>query len=117
MTREEAIKKHRELWHWIADETRRRKDCYVLKVENKDVAKEGPLNSCWLCEYARQFQKFYYEYCYACPINWGVKTCMKEGSPYRAWTFGSYLDYEERAKLADTIAELPEKGESNGRIS
>ena len=108
MTREEAIRKHRELWHWIADETRRKHE-KVEKGENPDVAEEGPVNSCWLCEYARQFPKFYYEYCYACPINWGVKTCMKEGSLYREWTYGFSLDYEELAKLADTIAELPEK--------
>ena len=109
MTREEAIKKHRELWHWIADETRRRKDCDVQKGENPDVAKEGPMNSCWLCEYSSQFNKVC-RVCTVCPINWGVKTCMKKGSPYMSWTFNTFLDYEERAKLADRIAELPEKG-------
>lgn len=111
MTREEAIKKHRELWHWIAAETRRRKDCDVLKDENPDVAKEGPMNSCWLCEYARQFEKVNRDICTVCPINWGVKTCMKRRSPYVEWKFDSSLDYMEKAKLADTIAELPEKGE------
>ena len=109
MTREEAIKKHRELWHWIANETRRRKDCEVRKDENPDVAKEGPMNSCWLCEYARQFDKGRYDCRNVCPINWGSESCLRDGSPYNEWTFDHPFDYEERARLADTIAELPEK--------
>lgn len=108
MTREEAIKKHRELWHWIADETRR-KHRNVQKAENPDVANEMPLNECWLCEYTRQFGKVCQDCCKFCPINWGVKTCMKKRSPYRTWMFNTFLDYEERAKLADIIAELPER--------
>ena len=111
MTKEEAIKKHRELWHWIADEHRRRKSEIVHKEDNPDVAKEGPMNSCWLCEYSRQFDKVYRDCCYVCPINWGVDTCMRKGSPYRAWTFNTFLNYKELANLADRIAELPEKGE------
>ena len=107
MTREEAIRKHRELWHWIADETRRRKDCDVLKDENPDVAKEEPMNSCWLCEYVRSIGNR----CEDCPINWGSETCIRDGSPYNEWTFSFSFDYEERAKLADTIAELSEKEE------
>ena len=108
MTKEEAIKKHRELWHWIAKETRRKRE-KVQKSENPDVFNEMPYNECWLCEYARQFDKVCRDICAVCPINWGVKTCMKKGSPYRAWTFNTFLDYEEGANLADTIAELPEK--------
>lgn len=111
MTREEAIKKHRELWHWIAEEHRRRKDCCVLNAENPDVANEKPFNDCWLCEYTRQFGKLFRNCRNVCPINWGADTCMSEGSPYEALTFDPYLDFEELAKLADTIAELPEKGE------
>lgn len=106
MTREEAIKKHRELWHWIAEEHRRRKSVIVHKEDNPDVAKESPFNSCWLCEYVRSIRNR----CEDCPINWGREMCIKDGSPYRAWTFNTFLDYEERANLADTIAELPEKG-------
>ena len=109
MTREEAIKKHRELWHWIANEHIRRKSEIVHKEDNPDVAKEGPMNSCWLCEYSSQFYKVCRDICTFCPINWGVKTCMKRRSPYVEWTFDSSLDYREKAKLADTIAELPEK--------
>lgn len=105
MTREEAIKKHRELWHWIAEEHRRRKSEIVHKEDNPDVAKERPLNSCWLCEYVLSIGN----HCKDCPINWGGKICVRARSPYMEWVFGSHLDYEERAKLADTIAELPEK--------
>ena len=108
MTKEEAIKKHRELWHWIADETRR-KHRKVQKAENPDVFNEMPCNECWLCEYRFQIDNVFRECCNVCPINWGVGTCMKKGSPYRSWTFDSSLNYEELANLADTIAELPER--------
>ena len=111
MTREEAIKKHRELWHWIANEHRKRKRREVLKEENPDVANEKPNNDCWLCEYTHQFDRVYCDYCNVCPINWGGGTCMGAGSPYREWVLGFYLDYEELAYLADVIAELPERGE------
>lgn len=112
MTREEAIKKHRELWHWIANETRR-EHRRVLKDENPDVANETPLNGCWLCEYTNQFDKVYHDLCCDCPIDWGVKTCMRKGSPYKEWMFDPFLDYEELAKLADIIAELPERKAKN----
>ena len=109
MTREEAIKKHRELWHWIADETRR--NCrLVFKHENPDVAKEKPYNDCWLCEYAICHKTTNFNHCTRCPIDWGVMTCMRKGSPYRELTLGNFL-YKEYANLADRIAELPEKGD------
>lgn len=107
MTREEAIKKHRELWHWIANETIRRKTMYVRKYENPDVAKEMPNNGCWLCEYVRSIGGC----CGECPIDWGSTKCTGLTSPYRTWAYCHILDYKERANLADIIAELPEKEE------
>lgn len=103
MTREEAIKKHRELWHWIADETRRRKRT-VFKNENSDVVKESPMNGCWLCEYA------YANDCGICPIKWGDdgEDCTDKGSPFKEW-YDSGNDWKTRAYYADIIAELPEK--------
>lgn len=105
MNREEAIKKHRELWHWIADEHRRTRSVFVNKSDNPDVAKEEPANDCWLCEYVLQSDKD----CGDCPINWGTKTCNRFGSPYRMWLSNDSLNYEILANFADIIAELPEK--------
>lgn len=101
MTREEAIKKHRELWHWIADESRRQKRT-VFKNENPDVRRERPFNDCWMCEYAND--------CDTCPIKWGddVEDCAEDGSPFFEW-LNSELDWEACAYYADIIAELPEK--------
>ena len=92
---------------WLYNKTRRRKDCDVFKGENPDVAKEGPMNSCWLCEYVRSIGN----HCEDCPINWGSETCLRDGSPFNEWIFGFFFNYEERANLADIIAELPEKGD------
>lgn len=116
MTREEAIKKHRELWHWIANEHRRRKSVWVQKIENPEVAEKAPRNQCWLCEYTEQLKKdSQRSKCDDCPIKWGknFKTCEDVGSPYFEWfnNYGRNRNYEDVAKLADTIAELPEKGD------
>lgn len=118
MTREEAIKKHRELWHWIANEHRRRKTEWVQKIENPEVAEKAPANLCWLCEYVKQFEKATtLPGCDFCPIKWGenLNSCMRIGSPYLEWCnpFERNYNYEDLAKLADTIAELPER-KTNG---
>ena len=103
MTREETIKKHRELWRWIADETRKRKRT-VFKHENPDIMVERPFNNCWLCAYAND--------CDTCPIKWGenCKDCADDGSPFVEWSNSGH-DWKARAYYADIIAELPEKGE------
>lgn len=115
MTREEAIKKHRELWHWIADEHRRRKSVLVQKFENPEVAKKAPANDCWLCEYVKHLEKDSPRSGCDCPIKWGenIKYCASIGSPYLKWNnlYGS--NYEDLAKLADIIAELPEREKKN----
>lgn len=115
MTREEAIKKHRELWHWIADEHRRRKSVSVQNFENPEVAEKAPKNDCWLCEYVKQLEKDSpgsgWSGC-DCPIKWGENNeyCVSIGSPYIEWNNRYGKNYEDLAKLADIIAELPEKG-------
>lgn len=112
MTREEAIKKHRELWHWIAEEHRKRKSVWVYKNENPEIAEKKPLNMCWLCEYTKQFDKvFPKQECDFCPIKWGENSnsCVNVESPFLAWINPCRFNYEDMARLADTIAELPEK--------
>lgn len=111
MTREEAIKKHRELWHWIANEHIRRKTAWVQKIENPEVAEKAPANLCWLCEYTKQLKEDFPRLECDCPIKWGenLKSCVSIGSPYLEWINYSRDNYEYMAMLADTIAELPER--------
>lgn len=57
LTKEEAIKKHREMWNWIADETERTNCCTskFMYFESKNISsKEIPYHYCYCCEYADQ---------------------------------------------------------------
>lgn len=115
MTRKEAIKKHRELWHWLAEETRKRQYC-VRKKENPGVECKEPRNACWLCEYALRYNKYekrWFVNCIECPIDWGkgCRDCEDDGSLYREWKKALVdCNVESYADMADRIAELPEKG-------
>lgn len=58
LTRQEAIKKHRELWHEITRRTLEEK----RKVLLKDIRLDDTPNRLWLCEYnIKGFKKDYEE--------------------------------------------------------
>lgn len=92
LTRAQAIKKFRDMWNWIADETEKR-DHFVSKEKYFDENNETPvLHGCYLCEYADQ-RKPLGNRCIVCPIDFDVN---KEGyvstpcidydhSPYNKW--------------------------------
>lgn len=114
LTYETAIENHRRMWRWIANETKERRK----KVTKLDYAYE--INSyvqnlasmCWACEYAN------IDGCYNCPLKWGehlTDTCLhiynntpgqiKDGI-FTAWR-NENQNWEENAKYAEQIAELP----------
>lgn len=120
LTKPEAVKSHREMWHWIADETLKRKR-KVYKIdyfrEMEIPFGEIPINECYCCEYNnQQFEKFGVDIdeapCNFCPVDWEYDVyalmCLsddEEGS------FGKWVketNYKEAAKLARMIAELNE---------
>lgn len=124
LTREEAIRKRREMWNWIADETERL-ERVVLKSEyfkkHSISHNEVPLHDCYCCEFDLHFLSF--PLCYACPINWGVNnemnTCCDKKTPYSKWyvvvnnySNGWSNDWKSAAKLAREIANLPERSET-----
>ncbi len=102
LTREATIKKHRELWHWIANKTRQlhRK---VWKHENLEVREYNPRGDCWCCDYANNMVLD----CADCPIDWPGKSCFSKESPFYKWRHED--DPETAAMYADMIAELPER--------
>ena len=102
ITREEAIRKHRELWHWMANKTR---ECghRVSERDNPD----GTMN--WLCKYvANTYGDAFSDCGLDCPICWDendpTSTCLGCISDYVCAD-----DPEEAARIADKIAELPER--------
>lgn len=134
LTREEAIRRHRLMWNWIADETEKTGEL----ITKKDAFKHFGWNishafvSCWCCEWA--YRKSYVDLdnqaslCSYCPLNWsnGEKKILKatcsrimtndgyvNAGLYEQWFFRTYEeeDHAEASRLARIIANLPEKKE------
>lgn len=112
MTREEAIKNHRKMWNWIADQIRDgRKDVTIGELKIQYLIEHGydPVtirHGCFCCEYAAQESGDYVDYCKSCPLIWGNEEycenghfCENEGWSWLAFT-------KENARK---IANLPEK--------
>lgn len=115
LTREEAVKKHRELWNEIAN------ILSEMEIENTAIwvlkttalrnigEKEMPLNNCYCCEYAQPYD--HVNSCDICPIKWGCRGefCCGDSE------FGAFVEALEddnfylARQIALTIADLPER--------
>lgn len=130
MTKKHALKNHRKMWHWIADETRKRKTT-VNKQDYANECDDGLYlvpGMCYLCGHARQTLEKYRPkpqatYCQSCPVRWpdekrisernqSLPFCIRpfeKPSPFDEWqTAVGRKDWENAAKYAEQIAELPE---------
>lgn len=109
LSKEEAIRRHRLMWNWIADETTRR---------GKKVSKEAAfahfrwghaLMNCWCCEYMELYQ---INTCATgCILEWPGVSCVVGGDKtnglFSRWATTGNV--KEAADLARQIAELPER--------
>ena len=120
LTKQEAIKNHRKMWNWIADETQRQQRIvdqwdYLEAFDVKDV----PETACYCCEYAIQRINVLLSgtLCDYCPINWGEgeSFCLNlyneqgefvDNGLIHQWRFAT--DWRKAAELARKIANLPE---------
>ena len=111
LTREEAVRLHRQMWLWIAKETERQKQI-VFKTDYfkamKTKREDMPLNTCYCCEYTRG-EGTKNTRCELCPMLWGGADnhCLNKNSPFRAWS--NTYNWRVAAKAARAIAELPER--------
>lgn len=138
LSREEAIRKHRKLWGWIAAETRRLKRCVdkneyflVHGFEIDDI----PENCCFCCQYAYEQLKKEggsdRDLCKYCPINWESNSlyypcecatlsdfddnelsvlCRKLSGLFGQWlTYSREHDWKNAAATAEIIAGLKER--------
>lgn len=110
LTKEEAVKLHRDMWNWIAEQIEFYDNpsevIYMLKCKYLysngyiDVDKE-----CFCCEYVRQHSKGICDTC--CPFNWTSRKrftkCM--GGYYRLII--TVPDKNKSYRLALKIANLP----------
>lgn len=109
LSKKEAILLHREMWNSIALKEQapilksQRKMLEEIFITNKGYT--DVLDSCFLCEYARQQLNEKYvsksNYCKYCPVDWGNSKSrfMCENSPSGDWRWSD----------PNWIANLPEK--------
>jgi len=95
LTREEAIKLHRELWDRIAKECEeagvesldnlamlRDMDYYQVKFKHiDDMGYAEVTHGCFVCDYAKRKEEAVCGYirgrkCSYCPINWNASSCL-----------------------------------------
>ena len=126
LSKEEAIRKHREMWNWIADRIMERKQPVIignLKREYVEQHNENILYNCYLCEYCMDMLleegEELEERCKYCPVDWesdggedGLYQCLESHDE-----MGLYAEaertvvWEEQYKLCKKIANLKEVGQ------
>lgn len=105
MTKQEAIKNHRAMWNWIADQIEERKQALnigVLKYRYLHHVYNGyASHNCFCCEYDDEHDD---HVCSHCPLVWPEGHCIVL---YKVCCESH--DYNEQAKYARKIANLPER--------
>lgn len=127
LTKEQAIAEHRKMWNWIADRLEEHHPGYdVCMYKEKYMEENFPNNNimhnCFCCQYAVQENDYNYftNFCINCPLVWGTEAntdeffCEKGNcEEYGLWSYAQRLTknlcYDEAAKVARQIANLPER--------
>ena len=131
--REETIRKHREMWNWIAEQYEDELDGLDVPVNHlkamfikEHYPNDDPLSDCYCCEYAGEILNpkiggARYN-CRRCPLIWpsNYHECMclcKNGSTDSDGLYGQIIceshphiaNYKKAATIAREIANLPER--------
>ena len=121
LTKKQAIKLHRRLWNWLAENPGKNKEQWP-EWEFNGGKVVRMIADCPACEYAHMKQGINFP-CDVCPIVWPGFSCQhkKDNNIYN----GLYQDWNcedsdiyssKRKKLALKIANLPERGKNtNGK--
>ena len=137
LTKEEAIAHHRKMWNWIADRLEEHHlgcDIHMYKAEyiKNNFPDDTIQNYCFCCQYAAQEVDNIFEdnFCIYCPLRWGTEAntdaffceqgncdisveVFDSDEEYGLWSYAQRLTenycYDEAAKVARQIANLPEK--------
>lgn len=137
LTKEEAIAHHRKMWNWIVDRLEEHHlgcDIHMYKAEyiKNNFPDDTIRNYCFCCQYAAQEVDNIFEdnFCIYCPLRWGTEAntdaffceqgncdisveVFDSDEEYGLWSYAQRLTknycYDEAAKVARQIANLPEK--------
>lgn len=121
LTKEKAIKMHREMWNWIANKIKlsgKIVDRLYYFRSVQAIPDDRPDSLCYCCEYAMQQNGGEnVGHCKYCPLDWESKCdeymCLYKKFPrdnkglFERWNFATITyDIEERIKFAREIANL-----------
>lgn len=120
LTREEIIDGHRKMWNWIADKIEETKCVQdIIGLKDRYCGQNYLLlrSNCFCCEYSLNTENVYIKGCDKCLIDWGSNNglckCMdKYEEDDRLGLYVKCIEkncWEEQAKLARKIANLPER--------
>lgn len=107
--KKEAVRLHRELWRWLAENSDRTKSEWPGWKNFPRVK-----NHCFLCEYAQEKQAQAKEkstrlrhmfLCFWCPADWGVDRCEDPHSCFANWKLVQLVS-KEQAAYAKQVAEI-----------
>lgn len=121
-TRKEYLKKHRDMWNWIADNIlfdRRivTKLNYLKYIGVSEYDDKCPRNNCYCCELDKKFNMIikphyedYYQ-CKYCPLRWHGKypiQCEDSNSQYKKYKLWTHYSYDNlpvsKAKIISDLA-------------
>ena len=115
LTREEAIRRHRTMWNWLADQAEKNGElyCKISAVAALWPDEDwGPCAFCWACE----IHGGVCEDGKGCVLVWPNGRCAStrnkegEGYLYTDWHYAEAMgDVGEYVRLARIIANLPER--------
>lgn len=130
LTKKEAIRWHRKMWRWIAEQYKAGRMAWVidLKTEYCGSRKLHVENHCFCCEYAKKKDEYDYDYCEHCPVIWGTEQectayyCEQKELETPYWSLymrtnpesKKRISAEEAYELAMKIANLKAKEEKDG---
>lgn len=130
ISREEAIRKHREMWNWIAEQYENGSDVPVHRLKQTFIKKyypyDSPVSDCYCCAYTETLTELeiggsLYN-CEKCPLEWPsnekffmcvYKTRVLEMyglyGKITCYTDPTMGTYKKAVTIAREIANLPEK--------
>ena len=102
-TKEYYIKKHREMWNWLAENPDKGKAQWPGWESN-----ERAKNNCFLCAYIYKIED---DSCKNCPLDWGITEECLDNLPVSSYyiLYEKALLPEDKVEYAKIIANLPEK--------
>lgn len=104
-TKEYYIKKHREMWNWLAENPDKEKASWPGWESNWYAE-----NNCFLCGYVCKLEN---TSCKNCPLEWGITEECCDTLPVSSYyiLYEGALSLKIKAEYAKIIANLPEKKE------